>query len=108
MNIITLLKHLKKIEKEIKTLEHDIETNPRSSGFFEQRLHFAIRGVNPRKAICVKHNKKLKKNQWGEFVCPDCIDELISNKVPINDDDWYEPGNEPQLKLTGIKYGINL
>jgi len=69
-------------------------------------LYFAIRGVDPRKAICAKHHRKLCKNDYGEFICVDCIEEFTANEIKEFDENLYfDPDNKPAMMIQGIKYG---
>jgi len=96
--------HLKQVLNEIQKLIIEIQEKPQEFGLIESRLFWAIRGADPHKAICTKHNQKIIKNYWGEYVCPDCIDEHIcDNSKEINDNLWFDPDNEPSVQID-LKY----
>jgi len=90
--------HLERVQKHIDKLVNEHRENPKEFGLLENRLYFAVHGVDPRKAICSKHNKKLYKNYYGEFFCVDC-EEYDDNLL-------FDPNDEPPLKITGIRYGV--
>ena len=77
---------------------------------FENRLYWAVKGINPRKAICHKHNRKLHKNDHGEFICEECAYDIVEEArvgVSIYDEDlWFDPDDKPTMKIDGIHYGV--
>ena len=103
------LSHLERVSGEIEKMKEDIRKNPDGFGDFENCLYWAIKGIDPRKAICSKHNLKLHKNDYGEFICGDCIEYIIEKSragVSIYDENtWFTPGDEPIMKIKGIHYG---
>ena len=105
------LKHLEKVIKEINHIKIDLEKKPDSLGDFENRLYWAIKGIDPCKAICSKHNRKLHKNEYGEFICGDCIDDIVEKArlgESIYDEGlWFDPKDKPEINVQGISYGSN-
>jgi len=99
--------HLRRVLKETKTLLKYIEKNPHIIGQIEHRLFWTIRGVNPSKAICNRHGEKIIQNNWGELICPQCMDELVTKKILVDENDWYDPADKPPLRIYGIRYGID-
>jgi len=103
-NMEKVLNHLKRVSLEIEKLLNEIYENPDEFGHLESRLFWAMRGVDPQSSICSKHNKKIVKNSWGEYVCLDCVDEMIRDVADNHVDDlWFEPDNEPCIKID-LKY----
>ena len=99
-----LLDHLKRVEIEINNLINEIDEKPDDFGHLESRLFWAMRGVDPHSSVCSKHKKKMTKNSWGEYVCLDCVDEMIRDVADNNVDDlWFDPDNEPCIKID-LKY----
>ena len=101
------LDHLEKVSIEIEKMKREIERNPEEFGNFEDRLYWAIRGVDPEKAMCSKHRQKITKNEFGEFICGDCIEEWIRELDTCDENKWFVPDDEPTTKIHGIKYGQN-
>jgi len=99
------LNHLERVEGEIDQIKKDLMENPESLGNFEHRLYWAIRGVNPHKAVCTKHKQKITKNDWGEFICGDCVEDLIEKDI-YNENLFFAPNDEPSTKINGIQYGF--
>jgi hypothetical protein len=98
--------HLNLVSKEITKLIKEYKRSPDEFGDLEHRLYWAIRGVDPHKAVCSKHNRKITKNDHGEFICGDCIEEGIHNDFDTYDENiWFDPDDEPATKIHGIKYG---
>lgn len=98
--------HLNRVSKEISRLKKEFKSSPDDFGGFEHRLYWAIRGVDPHKAVCKKHNRKITKNDYGEFICGDCIEEGIHDDFDTYDENmWFDLDNEPYLKIYGIQYG---
>ena len=101
--------HLERISKEIEKMKREHIEKPDDFGNFENRLYWAIKGIDPRKAICSKHNQKLHKNDYGEFICSYCVDDIIEKaraSVSIYDENiWFDPDDEPTMKIKGIHYG---
>ncbi len=98
--------HLIRILREIRKLMNEVMEEPGDFGDFENRLYWAIKGIDVHKAICRKHNRKLTKNEYGEFICSACIDDIIE-KSSYDEDLWFDLDNEPSVKIRGIKYGLN-
>lgn len=99
-----ILLHLIRVSEEIEKLLNEIQEQPDEFGLLENRLFWAIRGADPYKSICIKHNNKIKKNQWGEYVCLDCINEIMTEKpVEHVDDLWFDPDDKPIVKID-LKY----
>jgi hypothetical protein len=72
----------------------------------ENRLYWVIRGVNPHNAVCSKHKQKITKNDYGEFICGDCIEEFIHDEIAAFDENLYfDPRDEPLIKIRDIRYG---
>ncbi len=103
------LYHLERVSGEIEKMKKDIRENPDDFGDSENRLYWAIKGIDPRKAICSKHNLKLHKNDHGEFICGDCAEDIVEKAragVSIYDENaWFDPDDEPTTKIKGIRYG---
>lgn len=98
--------HLNLVSKEITKMKKEFKRSPDEFGDLEHRLYWAIRGVDPRKATCKRHNRKITKNEHGEFICGDCIEEGIHDDFDTYDENmWFDPDNEPYLKTYGIHYG---
>ena len=99
-----ILTHLKRVRNEIEKLLVEIQEKPDEFGYLESRLYWAIRGVDPHKSICTKHNKKIIKNYWGEHVCPDCVDDIVAGDADEHVDDlWFDPEDKPNIKIV-LKY----
>jgi hypothetical protein len=98
--------HLNLVSKEIIKMKKEFKKSPEDFGKLEHRLYWAIRGVNPHKAICSKHKQKITKNDYGEFICGDCIEEGIHDDFDTYDENmWFDPDNEPYMRIYGIQYG---
>ncbi len=101
--------HLERILEEIEKMKRDLIEKPDDFGNFENRLYWSVKGIDPRKAICSKHNRKLHKNDHGEFICGDCAEDIVEKAragVSIYDENmWFDPDNEPTTKIKGIQYG---
>jgi hypothetical protein len=98
--------HLNRVIKEIIKLNEELSIGT-DIGDFENRLLWAIRGVNPHMAICKKHNQKIGRNEWGEYLCGYCVDELVNNEISHVDENLYfDPNDEPLIKIIGIQYGV--
>ena len=98
--------HLNRVTKEITRLNEEFTKNPGDIGNLEHRLFWAIRGVNPHEAVCKKHNRRITRNEYGEYVCGDCIEEFIHNEISEFDENLYfDPDDEPLIKIQGIQYG---
>ncbi len=101
--------HLKRISDEIEKMNEDLRENLDDFGDFENRLYWAIKGIDPRKAICSRHNRKLHKNDYGEFMCKECAYDIVEKAgvgVSIYDENiWFDPDDEPTTKIKGIQYG---
>ena len=93
------LDHLKRVKKEIIKLELELREKPAHFGSMDERLRWAMRGVDPHKAICVKHNRKLHLNVHWEIVCGDCIDDFISHETKIDENNWYDPEDKPLIRV---------
>jgi hypothetical protein len=103
------LAHLKRVKEEIKKIEKEYHANPAEVGDFEHRLYWAIRGVDPRKSKCTKHNTEIIKNNWGEFICGKCIEDDYNNEVDTFDENnWFDPDNQPPIRVKGIRFGNKL
>jgi len=102
----TYLKHLERVTKQIEQMKEDLRKKPNDFGNFEHRLYWAVRGVDPFKAVCCKHKQRIIKNDWGEFICGDCMEEFIANEIKEFDENLYfVPDNKPAMMIQGIKYG---
>jgi len=103
------LYHLERVSGEIEKMKKELGENPDGFGDFENRLYWAIKGIDPRKAICSKHNRKLHKNDYGEFICGGCAEDIVEKAragVSIYDENiWFDPDDEPTTKIKGIRYG---
>jgi len=101
--------HLKRVRNEIEKLIVQLNEDPDDFGDLENRLYWAILGVNPHKAICTKHNRKLHQNEHGEFICGDCADNIVDKAyigINVYDENlWFDPDDEPIIKISGITYG---
>jgi len=102
-----LEKHLQRVLKETRKFLHDVEKKPRITGQIEHRLFWVIRGVDPSKAICRRHGKKITQNNWGELICNDCMDESVTKNIRVDENEWYDPDDKPPLRIYGIRYGID-
>jgi len=99
------LDHLKRVVNESKKMVIEYQENPIEFGHFENRLFWAIRGVDPYKSSCSKHNCKITKNEFGEFFCGDCIEEYIHGTIDkINNNLWFDP-NDKSLLRSELQYG---
>lgn len=107
---VELLLHMRIVQEEIEKLINEYINNPEDIGHFENRLYWAMKGINPNKAVCVKHKKKLQKNVYGEFMCSECVcdilEDLENGKDTYDEGYWYDPKNKPTLEISGIRYGI--
>ena len=105
-----LISHLERVSGEIEKVKRELIEKPGDFGDFENRLFWAIKGIDPRKAICSKHNRKLHKNDYGEFICGDCAEDIVEKAregVSIYDENiWFDPDDEPTTKIKGIYYGV--
>jgi hypothetical protein len=101
--------HLKRVSKEVKKLLKEIRTQPDEFGNVENRLYWALKGIDPETAICTKHNRKLHQNDHGEFICGDCADNIVDKAyigINVYDENlWFDPDDEPVIKISGITYG---
>jgi hypothetical protein len=98
--------HLDRVSRAILKLKKEFKEKPENVGDIEHRLYWAIRGADPYKAVCNKHNRKITKNDRGKFICGDCIEEDITNDLDTYDENlWYNPNDEPTMKIRGIQYG---
>lgn len=98
--------HLNRVSKEISRLKKEFKENPDDFRGLENRLYWAVRGVDPQKALCKKHNRKITRNDYGEYVCGDCIEEFIHDEIAEFDENLYFDSNdEPLTKIRGIQYG---
>jgi hypothetical protein len=107
-----LIMHLKLVEQEIRKLQVELQEKPDSFGDFENRMYFAMKGIDPHHAICTKHHRKLHQNDYGEFLCGDCIYDIIEQArkgVSVYDEDlWFNPQEKPTIKIKGITYGSGI
>jgi len=101
------LAHLRRISKEMDKLIQDFKGHSFGIGDIENRLYWIIRGVDPYQAICSKHNKKITRNLHGEYICGDCVEDYLQDKIPIDETLWFDPDDKPLIKLHGIKYGLH-
>ena len=103
------LDHLERVSGEIEKMKEDIRKNPDEFGNFENCLYWSVKGIDPRRAICSKHNRKLHKNDYGEFICGDCAEDVVEKAregISIYDEDiWFDPDDKPIMKIKGIHYG---
>lgn len=101
--------HLLRVMSEIKKLIVEIREKPDDFGDLDNRLYWAIKGIDPHQAICTKHDRKLHKNDFGEFLCGDCIYDIIEQAqkgVSVYDENlWFDPQDKPTIKIRSIKYG---
>jgi SMC interacting uncharacterized protein involved in chromosome segregation len=103
------IRHLKKVSKELDKYLKEIKKDDDAIQGFEQRLHYIIRGVDPKNAKCSIHKTRITKNDFGEFICGDCIEESIYHDFDQHDENnWFAPDDEPEIKITGIRYGFKL
>jgi hypothetical protein len=103
------INHLKRVSKELDNYLNEIQKDDTAIQGFEHHLLYIIRGVDPKKAKCGIHNTEITKNDYGEFICGDCIEENIAHNFDRYDENhWFEPYNEPEIKITGIRYGNKL
>ena len=99
--------HLDRVSKELRKLKKEYSKNPDDVGKLEHRLFWVIRGVDPHKAVCKKHNRKIEKNSCDEYVCDDCAEEDRPNDYDTYDENqWYNPKDEPSMKIRLITYGF--
>jgi hypothetical protein len=99
-----ILVHLKRVLNEIEKLIVEIQKKPNEFGYLESRLFWAIRGVDPHTSRCTKHNKKIRMNSFGEYVCLYCVDDIVGGVADEHVDDlWFDPKDKPQRKI-GLKY----
>ena len=99
--------HLERVLKEVKKLVKEHKKDPNKFGHLDSRLYWAIRGMDPHKSICIKHDKKIVKNSYGEYLCTYCFGEFIEDHSKKCDDNiWYDPNDKPNLK-TYLKYGLH-
>jgi hypothetical protein len=100
--------HLSKVKGEIERLMVELREKPGDFGDVDNRLYWAVKGIDPRQAICIKHNRKLHRNDFGEFLCGDCIYEIIEQAmkglVVYDEGLWLDPKDKPRLNIRGIKY----
>ena len=100
-------KHLKNVMLEVQKLLQELDEKPDNFGFFENRLYWAIKGIDPNQAICSKHHRKLHQNDYGEFLCSDCVYDWMDNTNKYDEGLWFDPKHEPVFKVNGISYGEN-
>lgn len=100
---------MERVSGEIEKVKRELIEKADDFGDFENRLYWAIKGIDPHKAICSKHNRKLHKNDYGEFICGDCAEDIVEKAragVSIYDENiWVDP-DEPTTKIKGIQYGV--
>jgi hypothetical protein len=99
--------HLKNVKLEVQKLLQELDEKPDNFGFFENRLYWAIKGIDPHQAICTKHHRKLHQNNYGEFLCSDCVYDMMDNTNMYDEGLWFDPKHEPIIKVKGISYGEN-
>jgi hypothetical protein len=99
--------HLRRVKWECLKLLHEIDEKPDNFGLFENRLYWAIKGIDPHQAICTKHHRKLHQNDYGEFLCSDCVYDMMNNINMYDEGLWFDSKDEPPFKLKGISYGDN-
>jgi len=99
--------HLERVSKELSKLKREHKQNPDGLGDLENRLYWVIRGVNPRKnVLCHKHNQKIIQDDYGTFICPDCVEEDRGNDLNTYDENlWFDPADKPLIEIRNIKYG---
>jgi hypothetical protein len=104
--------HLLKVMSEIEKLIIELREKPDDFGDLDNRLYWAIKGIDPHHAICTKHHRKLHQNDYGEFLCGDCIYDIIEQArkgVSVYDEDlWFNPQEKPTIKIKGITYGSGI
>jgi len=100
-------RHLKRVLLEVQKLLQELDEKPDDFGFFENRLYWAIKGIDPHHAICTKHHRKLHQNDYGEFLCSDCVYDMMDNTNMYDEGLWFDPEHEPIFKVNGISYGEN-
>lgn len=109
INLIS--RHLECVNKEIGKLIIEIKKDPYNFGDFENRLYLAMKGIDPYRAVCTKHNQKLFRNDYGEFLCRACLYEtdLKEEKRGLvyayDRNLWFDPENKPWIQIKGINYG---
>ena len=99
-----ILAHLNRVKAELNNLTNEIQENPEHFGDLDSRLFWAIRGADPHTSICSKHNTKIVMSAYGEYVCSDCLDEIVRDVADEHVDNlWFDPEDEPEIKI-GLKY----
>jgi len=103
---IVIEDHLEKVFNEIIKLKEEFKENPISFGSLENRLYWAMRGVDPHKSVCEKHGCKIAQIR-NTYVCPGCIQE---NRYKLQSTDvyeenlWCDPDDKATVKLHKIRF----